>query len=151
MSLSLFAAGSALSASQAAPEKIVVARGDGVALTSVCTDGQYMPLLTRHPDTEPWRAQLRAVHETDRIALTLRFGDSPEGNERLLCRISGVSGAWRIPNGRTDAGTLEAVSVPQELYLRVWLPGDDRSGSGRFIDGANQGVVAGMSLNAITC
>ena len=110
-----------------------------------------MLLLTRHPDTEPWRGQLRAVHETDRIAVTLRFGDSPEGNERLLYRISGVSGAWSIPNGRTYTGTLEAVSVPQELYLRVWLPGDDRSGPGRFIDGANQGVVARMWLNAITC
>ena len=149
--LSLFAAGSTLCANPPTPEKIVVARGDGVALASICTDGQYMLLLTRHPDTEPWRADLRAVEETDRIAFAFRFEDSAEGNEWSLYRIAGVPGAWSIPNGRTFTGRLEAVSVPQELYLRVWFPGGDRSRPGRFIEGVTQEVVARMWLNAITC
>ena len=151
LSLSLLSAGIALSADPPVPEKTVVARGESLALASVCTDGQYMLLLTGHPDTEPWRADLRAAEETDRVAFALRFGDSAEGNEWHLYRIAGVPGAWSIPNGRTFTGTLEGVSVPQELDLRVWLPGDDRSRPGRFIERLTQEVVARMWLTALTC
>ena len=149
--LSLLAPGLSRSADPAVPEKTVVARGEGLALASLCMDGQYMLLLTRHPDSEPWRADLRAAEDTDRIAIAFRFEDSAEGNEWTLNRIAGVPGAWSIPNGRTFTGTLEAVSVPQELYLRVWLPGDNRSGPGRLIEGVTQETVARMWLNALTC
>ena len=110
-----------------------------------------MLLVTRRPETEPWREALQASAATDRVAVALRFDDKAEDSERLWYRISGVPGAWSIPNGRTYTARLEAVSVPQELYLRIWLPGEDRSGPGHLILEATQETVARMWLNAITC
>ena len=150
LSLTLLAAGSALCAEASAAENIVVARGDGIALASACWDGQYMLLVTNRPETEPWKKSLRATSETDRIAVALHYRDTAAGNEWPVYRISGVSDAWSIPNARTFTGTLEVVSVPQDLSLRIWLPGEDRSGLGRVIR-ATQEIVARMWLNALTC
>lgn len=110
-----------------------------------------MLLLTRHPHIEPWRADLRAAEDTDRIAIASRFEDSAENNEWTLNRTAGASGAWSNPNGCSFTGTLEVLSVPQELYLRVWLPVDDRSGPGRLIEGVTQEVEARMWPNVLAC
>ena len=148
--LALLAAGT-LSAEADTQEKIVVARGDGIALASVCSGGQYMLLVTQHPEDEPWKKALRATPEVDRVAIALRFEDTPEDSERLLHRIAGLPGAWSIPNGRTYTGSLESLSVPQDLNLRVWFPGEDRSGPGHVILGLTQETVARMWLNVLTC
>ncbi len=148
--LALLAAGT-LSAEADTQEKIVVARGDGIALASVCSGGQYMLLVTKHPEDEPWKKTLQATPETDHVAIALRFEDTAEDGERLLHRVSGLPGAWSIPNGRPYTGSLESVSVPQDLFMRVWLPGEDRSEPGHRIPGLTQETVAHMWLNALTC
>ncbi len=148
--LALLAAGT-LSAEADTQDKIVVARGDGIALASVCLGGQYMLLVTQHPEDEPWKKALLATPEVDRVAIALRFEDKAEDSERLLHRIAALPGAWSIPNGRTYTGSLELLSVPQDLYLRVWFPGEDRSGPGHLIQGLTQETVARMWFNVLTC
>ena len=148
--LALLAAGT-LSAEADTRKNVVMARGNGIAIASVCSGGQYMLLVTKHPEAEPWKKALRATLEADRVAIALRFEDKAEDGERLLYRISGLPGVWSFPNGRTYTGSLESVSVPQDLYVRVWLPGEDRSGPGHLIPGLTQETVARMWLNALTC
>lgn len=78
-----------------------------------------MPFVTSWPATEPWQSELRAATDTDRVATALRYGDRADDYESLCYRISGLPGTWSNPNGRRYTETLEAVSVPEELYLRI--------------------------------
>lgn len=149
--LALLAAGPALSAEASMADKIIVARGDGIALASVCRDGQYMLFVTNRPETEPWKKRLQAVEPTDSFAITLEYGEKAADNERLFFRMEELPGSWSIPTGRTYTRELEAVSVPQDLHLRIWFPGEDRSGPGHLVREATQEMVARMWLNAVTC
>lgn len=151
MPLALLAAGPALSAEASKPVNTIVAQGDGIALASVCRDGQYMLFVTNRPETEPWKKRLQAVEPTDSFAITLEYGEKATDNERLFFRMEELPGSWSIPTGRTYTRELEFVNVRQKLHLRIWFPGEDRSGPGHLIREATQEMVARMWLNAITC
>ena len=138
-------------AAEAHDPTTVVARGDGVALASVCTGGGYWLMVTARPEAEPWtREDLQASAETDRIAQGLLWGDTAQDNERLWYGVEGVPGTWSIPNGRTHTRTLLVLRAREDLHLKLWLPGDDRSDPGRHVD-LSQLTVARMWVNAIQC
>ena len=141
----------ACAAAHAHDPTTVVTHGDGVAVASLCTDGGYWLMVTARPEAKPWtRKRLRPSDETDRISEGLLWGETARDREHLWYRIEGVPETWSIPNGRTHTRTLLILRAREDLHLRLWLPGDDRSGPGRHVD-ISQLTAARMWVNVILC
>ena len=91
---------------QPAPVEAVVARGENVAIATVCQAGQYGLIVVADPDATPWAEGWQASEAVDRdVGESLSRGTSTPELVWSWYRLEGHADAWVIPNGRFASGS----------------------------------------------